>query len=52
MDLVLRDDQAQVLDFGSFKFTFLRLEVEFVLMENLKYMLGNTTVFFKCACED
>ncbi|KIJ06569.1 hypothetical protein PAXINDRAFT_91808, partial [Paxillus involutus ATCC 200175] len=51
-DLVLRDDQAQVLDFGSFEFTFLRFEVEFVLTENVKYTLGNTTVFFECTCED
>ncbi|KIJ15052.1 hypothetical protein PAXINDRAFT_78198, partial [Paxillus involutus ATCC 200175] len=46
------DDKSQVFNFRHFEFTSLQFKVKFVLPEDLKYTLGDLTMFFERTGED
>jgi len=51
-DGVVRDDYSKVLDRGFLEFTFVRTEVELMLLQQLQNAAGDLPVLFKGLCED
>ena len=51
-DGVVRDDHSEVLNSGFLKLTFIRSEIQLVLLQDLQGSSGDFSMFIDSLCED